>query len=68
VRTRVLRIEEDDKKVGLSLRGVTQPTEEEIAELQASRGGGGHHQEHHEPQEAEPEEHHDESAGEAVEE
>jgi len=40
VRTRVLRIEEDDKKVGLSLRGVTQPTEEEIAELQATREGG----------------------------
>ena len=38
VRTRILRIEEDDKKVGLSLRGVTQPTEEEIAELQAGRG------------------------------
>ena len=37
VRTRILRIEEDDKKVGLSLRGVTQPTEEEIAELQAGR-------------------------------
>jgi small subunit ribosomal protein S1 len=39
VRTRILRIEEDDKKVGLSLRGVTQPTDEEIAELQASREG-----------------------------
>ncbi|HEX5715509.1 MAG TPA: 30S ribosomal protein S1 [Thermoanaerobaculia bacterium] len=64
VRTRVLRIEEDDKKVGLSLRGVTQPTEEEIAELQASRGGVSHHQEHHEHHEAEPEEHHEESAGE----
>jgi small subunit ribosomal protein S1 len=64
VRTRVLRIEEDDKKVGLSLRGVTQPTEEEIAELQAAReSSGGHHQEHHET-----EEHHEESADEAVEE
>ncbi len=39
VRTRVLRIEEDDKKVGLSLRGVQQPSEEEIAELQATREG-----------------------------
>jgi small subunit ribosomal protein S1 len=39
VRTRVLRIEEDDKKVGLSLRGVAQPTDEEIAELQAAREG-----------------------------
>ncbi|HEY9420326.1 MAG TPA: 30S ribosomal protein S1, partial [Thermoanaerobaculia bacterium] len=40
VRCRILRIEEDDKKVGLSLRGVTQPTEAEIAELQATREGG----------------------------
>src|SRR5215218_2504605 len=64
VRARVLRIEEDDKKVGLSLRGVNQPTEEEIAELQAARDSGSHH---HESQE--PEEHHEEeSAGEAVEE
>jgi small subunit ribosomal protein S1 len=39
VRTRILRIEEDDKKVGLSLRGVAQPTDEEIAELQATREG-----------------------------
>jgi small subunit ribosomal protein S1 len=43
VRTRILRVEEDEKKVGLSMRGVEQPTEEEIAELQAkdreSRGG-----------------------------
>ncbi|HEY0513639.1 MAG TPA: 30S ribosomal protein S1 [Thermoanaerobaculia bacterium] len=43
VRTRILRIEEDEKKVGLSMRGVTQPTEEEIAALQAAdkerRGG-----------------------------
>jgi small subunit ribosomal protein S1 len=35
VRTRILRIEEDDKKVGLSMRGVQQPTPEEIEELQA---------------------------------
>lgn len=42
VRTRILRIEEDDKKVGLSLRGVAQPTDEEIAELQATREGGSH--------------------------
>ena len=43
VRTRILRIEEEEKKVGLSMRGVEQPSEEEIAELQArdqeSRGG-----------------------------
>jgi small subunit ribosomal protein S1 len=64
VRTRVLRIEEDDKKVGLSLRGVTQPTEEEIAELQAARESGGHHH----PEHQEPQEHHEESAGEVVEE
>jgi small subunit ribosomal protein S1 len=38
VRTRILRIEEEEKKVGLSMRGVQQPSEEEIAELQA-----GHH-------------------------
>ena len=36
VRARILRIEEDDRKVGLTLRGVTQPTEEEIAELDAA--------------------------------
>jgi small subunit ribosomal protein S1 len=44
VRTRILRIEEEEKKVGLSMRGVEQPSEEEIAALQArdqeSRGGG----------------------------
>ncbi|HYU32653.1 MAG TPA: 30S ribosomal protein S1 [Thermoanaerobaculia bacterium] len=36
VRCRILRIEEDEKKVGLSMRGVAQPTEEEIAELDAA--------------------------------
>ncbi|HEX2644523.1 MAG TPA: 30S ribosomal protein S1 [Thermoanaerobaculia bacterium] len=41
VRTRILRIEEDDKKVGLSMRGVGQPSEEEIAELEATRQGNG---------------------------
>ena len=43
VRTRILRVEEEEKKVGLSMRGVEQPTEEEIAQLQAQdkerRGG-----------------------------
>jgi small subunit ribosomal protein S1 len=43
VRTRILRVEEEEKKVGLSMRGVSQPTEEEIAELVAQdkerRGG-----------------------------
>jgi small subunit ribosomal protein S1 len=38
VRTRILRIEEDEKKVGLSMRGVPQPSDEEIAELQAHPG------------------------------
>ncbi|MDX1643107.1 MAG: 30S ribosomal protein S1, partial [Thermoanaerobaculia bacterium] len=35
VSARILRIEEDEKKVGLTMRGVPQPTEEEVAELQA---------------------------------
>ncbi len=43
VRTRILRIEEDEKKVGLSMRGVAQPSEEEIAELQAAMGGDSGH-------------------------
>jgi small subunit ribosomal protein S1 len=36
VRARILRIEEDDRKVGLTLRGVTQPSADEIAELEAA--------------------------------
>jgi small subunit ribosomal protein S1 len=36
VRARILRIEEEDKKVGLTLRGVTQPSAEEIAELESA--------------------------------
>jgi small subunit ribosomal protein S1 len=43
VRTRILRIEEEEKKVGLSMRGVQQPSEEEIAELQAGAGETGGH-------------------------
>ncbi len=35
VRARILRIEEGDKKVGLTMRGVPQPTAEEIEELEA---------------------------------
>jgi len=35
VRARILRIEQDEKKVGLTLRGVTQPSEAEIEELNA---------------------------------
>ncbi|MEO8198642.1 MAG: S1 RNA-binding domain-containing protein, partial [Thermoanaerobaculia bacterium] len=36
VRARILRIEQDEKKVGLTIRGVSQPSEEEIAELESS--------------------------------
>ncbi len=32
---RILRIEEDDKKIGLTMRGVDQPSEDEVAVLQA---------------------------------
>jgi small subunit ribosomal protein S1 len=41
VSARVLRIEEDEKKVGLTMRGVEQPTVEEIAELQREREAKG---------------------------
>jgi small subunit ribosomal protein S1 len=42
VRCRILRIEEEEKKVGLSMRGVEQPSEQEIAELEeASKASGG---------------------------
>jgi len=37
VNARVLRIEDEDKKVGLTMRGVEQPSVEEIAELQGQR-------------------------------
>jgi small subunit ribosomal protein S1 len=37
VNARVLRIEEDEKKVGLTMRGVDQPSVEEIAVLQRER-------------------------------
>jgi len=36
VSARILRIEEEDKKVGLTMRGVPQPTADEIAELEAA--------------------------------
>jgi ribosomal protein S1 len=39
VRTKILRIEEEEKRVGLSMRGVPQPTAEEIAELSAGAAG-----------------------------
>jgi small subunit ribosomal protein S1 len=37
VRARILRIEQDEKKVGLTLRGVPQPSEDEVRELDAQR-------------------------------
>ncbi|MEM7052372.1 MAG: 30S ribosomal protein S1 [Acidobacteriota bacterium] len=39
VRARILRIEDDDKKVGLTMRGLLQPTSEEVEELERSAGG-----------------------------
>ncbi|MEE8278164.1 MAG: 30S ribosomal protein S1, partial [Thermoanaerobaculia bacterium] len=36
VSARILRIEDEEKKVGLTMRGVVQPTEEEVAELEAA--------------------------------
>jgi small subunit ribosomal protein S1 len=42
VRTRILRIEEDEKKVGLSMRGVTQPTPNEISEMKAEAAARRH--------------------------
>jgi len=39
VRARILRIEDDEKKVGLSLRGVPQPSPEELEEYEAARKG-----------------------------
>ena len=37
VSARILRIEEDEKKVGLTMRGVPQPEPDEIEELEAAR-------------------------------
>ncbi|MCP3964470.1 MAG: 30S ribosomal protein S1 [bacterium] len=37
VSARILRIEEEDKKVGLTMRGVPQPDPDEIEELEAAR-------------------------------
>jgi len=48
VRARILRIEEDDKKVGLSMRGVGQPSEEEVAALnEAAADKRAGHDAHH---------------------
>lgn len=41
VSARILRIEEDDKKVGLTMRGVPQPDEAEKQELEAATRQGG---------------------------
>ena len=38
VSARILRIEEDEKKVGLTMRGVPQPTMDEIAQLDGTGG------------------------------
>jgi small subunit ribosomal protein S1 len=56
VRTRILRIEEEEKKVGLSMRGVTQPTDEELAELQAREKEEEGHGRRRETKEAEGDE------------
>jgi small subunit ribosomal protein S1 len=37
VRARILRIEDAERKVGLTMRGVSQPSSDEIAELEASQ-------------------------------
>jgi small subunit ribosomal protein S1 len=42
VRTRILRIEEEEKKVGLSMRGVTQPTPNEVSEMKAEAAARRH--------------------------
>ncbi len=39
VKARILRIEEDDKKVGLSMRGVAQPSQGEAEEMKAAAAG-----------------------------
>jgi small subunit ribosomal protein S1 len=50
VAARILRIEEDDKKVGLTMRGVSQPDEEEIRELEAAGQAAAEGSEAAEPQ------------------
>jgi small subunit ribosomal protein S1 len=37
VRARILRIEDGERKVGLTMRGVSQPTSDEVAELEAAQ-------------------------------
>jgi small subunit ribosomal protein S1 len=45
VSARILRIEEHEKKVGLTMRGVPQPDEAEKAELEAAARAAAHHPE-----------------------
>lgn len=56
VSARVLRVEEDERKVGLTMRGVTQPTADEITALEAAaaeeEGKGGADDEGGEAEEA----------------
>lgn len=60
VSARVLRVEEDERKVGLTMRGVTQPTADEITALEAAaaaeEGEGGAGDEGGEAEEAAGEE------------
>lgn len=59
VSARVLRVEEDERKVGLTMRGVTQPTADEITALEAAAAAedeGGTEDEGGEPEEAAGEE------------
>ena len=53
VRTRVLRIEEEEKKVGLSMRGVSQPSDAEIEELNRAAEAARPVIQESEPEEAE---------------
>ncbi len=57
---RILRIEDDEKKVGLTMRGVAQPTAEEIAQWEAEAAAK------HAPVEAEAEAGEDEGADDGV--
>jgi small subunit ribosomal protein S1 len=38
ISARILRVDEEDKKIGLTMRGVSQPTEEEAKRLEADAG------------------------------
>ena len=52
VSARILRVEEEDHKVGLTMRGVPQPSDDEIAELAAARAGGDDEEESEDEDEA----------------